>query len=96
MQNAKVRQFILEGGKTVKNQFILETDDGRYFQSYESVIAFIPNNGDKIQLDENYWDYSKTTAKYRNNFLNMDTDTIKKKLNNGEILFAKLNEKADL
>ena len=63
------------GGK-VPNQFVITTDDGEYFQSYDSIIAFRPKGrtGDeatdaKIVLDSKYWDYSKTTGKYRNQFL---------------------------
>lgn len=56
-------------GNDVPNQFIITTEAGRFFQSYKSVIAFIPANSGKVQLDRTYWDYSKTTGKYRNEFL---------------------------
>ena len=54
--------------KPVANQFDIYTSKGRYFQSYDSIIVFKPYNG-KTQLDKNYWDYSRTTSKYRNEFL---------------------------
>lgn len=59
----KVSQF------QAKNQFIVETDQGTYFQSYRSMIAFIPFADSPIVLDERYWDYSVTTSKYLNRFL---------------------------
>lgn len=52
-----------------KNQFIIDTEHGTYFQSYKSLIAFIPRDDSPIVLDERYWDYSVTTSKYLNRFL---------------------------
>lgn len=66
----------------VKNQFVIETDEGLYFQSYNSIIAFKPNDGSPIQLGED-WDYSRTTGKYRNEFLNEVTAETRKKLADG-------------
>ena len=65
----KVRNMVSDKGNDIANQFISTTNKGRYFQSYDSVIAFIPFGNKPIQLDEYYWDYSKTTGKYRNMFL---------------------------
>ena len=66
--NCKVEQFEGRNGP-VKNQFRIFTNKGCFFQSYNSIIAFKPFKG-KIQLDVNKWDYSVTTGKYRNQFLN--------------------------
>lgn len=88
--NCKVKQFEGNNGP-VKNQFIIETGEGRYFQSYDSVIAFIPNNGANIQLDKTYWDYSKTTGKYRNQFLNEDKKETERKINAGIYELVDLN-----
>ena len=52
-------------GRPVANQFIIITSDGKYFQSYDSVIAFKDNEGN-VTLDDYTWDYSRTTGKYRN------------------------------
>lgn len=65
----KVENLESNRGNTIANQFEITTPEGRYFQSYKSMIVFIPNDGRKIQLDKRYWDYSKTTGKYRNIFL---------------------------
>mgnify|MGYP003132017898 CR=1 FL=1 len=75
----------------VPNQFEIMTKEGLYFQSYNSIIAFKDYNGDKIILDENYWDYSKTTGKYRNKFLNEDKKETQKKIKQGIYKLANLN-----
>lgn len=96
----QVRQFLNDRGLPVKNQFIITTPDGEYFQSYSTIIALIPKghsgwkgdkNNPKIQLDANNWDYSQTTGKYRNQFLNETIDETRKKIKSGEYILADLN-----
>lgn len=77
-------------GNKIANQFEVRTSEGLYFQSYESVIAFIPNEG-KTQLDEKYWDYSVTTSKYRNLFLGEDKKETARKIKEGEYILTDLN-----
>jgi hypothetical protein len=86
----KVRQMYTRGGNPAPNQFLLYTPDGTYFQSYNSTIAFRDHNG-KIQLDENTWDYSRTTGKYRNEFLGEYKDMTKDKILSGEYQLTNLN-----
>jgi hypothetical protein len=64
----KVRQMRSNNGNAIANQFEIRTNKGVYFQSYNSIIAFWNNKG-QIFLDRYYWDYSRTTGKYRNQFL---------------------------
>ena len=90
LQQTKVSQFDGRNG-AVKNQFIIATEAGIYFQSYDSVIAFKPTNGGKIQLDSEYWDYSMTTGKYRNQFLGEDKKTTEAKIKAGEYILTNLN-----
>lgn len=66
----KVKNMTSNNGNDIANQFEIRTENGVYFQSYDSIIAFRPYGNKKIQLDKNFWDYSKTTSKYRNMFLN--------------------------
>jgi hypothetical protein len=87
--NCKVEQFEGRNG-AVKNQFILRTDKGNYFQSYNSMIAFKPFSG-RIQLDFKFWDYSVTTGKYRNQFLNESKKETEAKIKNGEYELTDLN-----
>lgn len=86
----KVENLESSSGNTIANQFEITAPEGRYFQSYKSMIVFIPNKG-KVQLDKTYWDYSKTTGKYRNIFLGEDKKTTEKKIASGEYELTDLN-----
>ena len=77
-------------GNQVPNQFIIWTDEGKYFQSYRVIIAFIDNNG-KVSLDEYYWNYSRTTSKYRNIFLKENTEQTRYSIKTGEYKLKNLN-----
>lgn len=77
-------------GGTVANQFIITTPEGRYFQSYDTVIAFVDNDG-KVTLDKGNWDYSATTSKYRNVFLREDTKETKARIKDKTYKLANLN-----
>lgn len=56
-------------GREVPNQFIIGLGaECVMFQSYNVVVAKKEKN--QIILDENYWDYSRTTLKYLKIFLN--------------------------
>jgi len=86
----KVYNMTSPNGNKVANQFEIYTKKGKYFQSYNSIIAFIDNNG-KVFLDEYYWDYSRTTGKYRNMFLNEVINDTRQKIISGEYKFKNLN-----
>jgi hypothetical protein len=45
----------------------------------------------RIRLDETYWDYSKTTGKYRNLFLGETKSETEKKIKSGEYILTNLN-----
>lgn len=83
-----VEQFEGNNG-VVKNQFEIQTDIGVVFQSYSSIIA--AKVGGNIYLDENKWDYSTTTGKYRNIFLGEDKKTTQKKIDSGKYILVDLN-----
>lgn len=80
-----VENMVSPNGNNVPNQFIITTDNGRLFKSYNSNIAFIPNDGGKIILGED-WDYSATTSKYRNIFLGESKKETLAKLKSGEYI----------
>jgi len=86
----KVSNLISKSGNNVANQFEILTDTARFFQSYDSIIAKVDYDNN-ITLDSHYWDYSRTTSKYRNIFLNMSTDDIKKGIKLGKIKLDNLN-----
>ena len=77
-------------GNKVANQFEIYTDEGKYFQSYRSIIAFKDNKG-QVFLDDYYWDYSRTTSKYRNMFLNEGINDTREKIKSGEYKLKNLN-----
>ena len=87
----KVSNMISSRGNTVPNQFIIKTDKGNYFQSYKTIIALIENNPNKIILDNNALNYSKTTSKYLYQFLDMKKDEILLKIGEGKIILKDLN-----
>ena len=91
----KVKNLISNSGNPVANQFIIEHQNHIYFQSYESIIAKKSNVGTSlyyVQLDKKFWNYSKTTSKYRNQFLNETTKETQAKIDNGQYMLTNLNE----
>lgn len=56
--------------RPVKNQWIITRPEGKYFQSYNSLVAFIPNDKrKKILLDAATWKCSLTTTRFLDWFL---------------------------
>lgn len=93
MRTIKVQQMTSpKTGDVVANQFKIFTPKGVYFQSYDSIIAFKPNDKRRIQLDSYYWDYSRTTGKYRNQFLNEGIAETRAKIESKEYLLTNLNK----
>lgn len=58
-------------GRSVANQFVIEDTDNNItvFQSYQSPIVKIDWGQQTITVYRD-WDYSQTTGKYRNMFMN--------------------------
>ena len=90
MKTIKVQNLTSSNGNDVPNQFEIRTEEGVYFQSYSSIIVFVPNEG-KIQLDMNKWDYSQTTGKYRNQFLGETKSETQRKIDKGVYELVDLN-----
>lgn len=120
----KVKNMTSKNGHAVPNQFIITTDIGQYFQSYDVIVLFWPNHNrpagmavgshrtqafykmsgnrslrecglsetPKIYLDENYWNYSNTTGRYRNQFLNETIRETQAKIKSGEYMLVNLNK----
>lgn len=77
--------------REVANQFEIRDGQGNiYFQSYNSIIVKIDSSG-KTFLDSRYWDYSKTTGKYRNQFLGETKKETEQKIKKGEYILTNLN-----
>ena len=79
-------------GNKIANQFIIYDGDIWYFQSYKSIIVMKDNLNNKIYLDSTFWNYSNTTAKYRNKFLNEKINNTRKKLREGVYILTDLNK----
>ena len=85
-----VTNMVSNKGNKIANQFIIYTTEGCIFQSYNSTIVKIDSG--KTYLDINKWDYSKTTGKYRNIFLNENKKQTEEKIKNGEYILTDLNK----
>ncbi len=79
-------------GNSVPNQFEILTEEGIYFQSYKTVIAFKSYDNDDIVLDQDKWDYSQTAARYRNMFLGETKKETEAKIKSGEYKLGDLNK----
>lgn len=89
MERIRVRNMESYNGNFVANQFIIEMDGKRIFQSYNSVIAVIEYG--RVTLDKYYWNYSKTTGKYRNIFLGEGIEETRRKIHEGIYHLENLN-----
>lgn len=69
--------------------FIITVGKKRYFQSFGSLIA-VENEG-KVTLNRERWNYSKTTAAYRNRFLGVSNKECNKKVASGEYRLRKMD-----
>ena len=84
-------------GKAIPNQFLIQDKGYIWFQSYKSTIGIVtPDN--ILLLDKDKWDYSRTTAKYRNAFVATyfnskyaSRDGIKEGVEDGKIIMTGLN-----
>ena len=91
MRPPRIENMRSRNGNEVPNQFRIFTEEGTYFQSYSTLIAFKPFGG-KIQLDLRAWDYSVTTGKYRNLFLGETKKETERKIASGEYELVDLNK----
>lgn len=89
----KVSNMTSSRGNVVANQFIIFDSEFTVFQSYDSVIVktdFV-DGVRRVQLDESTWNYSVTTARYRNQFLGESTKETQAKIDSGEYILTDLN-----
>mgnify|MGYP000943454427 CR=1 FL=1 len=86
----KVTNLQSNKGNAIPNQFQINTQEGIFFQSYSSIIVKIDNKG-QIFLDEYFWNYSKTTSKYRSIFLDETTKETQAKIDAGIYTLTNLN-----
>lgn len=89
----KVNNMTSSKGNKIANQFILHTPEATFFQSYNSIIVKTTfEDGERVTyLDEYYWNYSRTTSKYRSLFLGENTKETEQKIKEGKYKLANLN-----
>ncbi len=80
-------------GNKVANQFIVHTPEATFFQSYNSIIVKTTfEDGQRVvYLDEYFWNYSRTTSKYRSLFLGENTQETKDNIKSGKYKLTNLN-----
>lgn len=91
--NKAVNQFELTGEFKISHPDYPGTYPGKAFQSYNSIIAVIifVDGKKKVFLDSYYWNYSNTTSKFRNIFLNENKKETEKKIASKEYILTDLN-----
>ena len=89
-----VDNFTSLQGHKVANQFEIKMNDFRIFQSYKTIIAVKNMNTDQVILDRSSWDCSRTTSKYRTQFLGEITNRTRAKVMNGTYILKDLNRDA--
>ena len=79
--------MINSNGNPAANQFVINTEHGQYFQSYDTVIAFKPNTGCTPVLSD-MWDCSQTTLKHLKLFLGTSESKkqLQKRIDNGSLI----------
>jgi len=87
----EVSNMLSSRGNTVPNQFIIIDGDRNttWFQSYKTMIA--KKHDGQLFMDRDAWDYSVTTARYRNLFTGLTTSETKAGIDSGEIKLVDLN-----
>lgn len=98
MNNIKVRNITSNKGNPIANQFEITKYDKHgnpqivYFQSYKSTIVEHRLYNGLIMLDKKYWNYSNTTGRYRNIFLDETRKETEAKIKSGKYKLVDLNE----
>jgi hypothetical protein len=72
------------------NHTVITNNGKRFFSSYNSVIVCIDENG-TMTMDKNKWNFSTTTAKYRNQFTGLTTKETEKQIKDCLIVLVDLN-----
>ena len=82
----KIKKMGIKVSTFAPNQLVIRTEHGAIFQSYDSRVAFRPNDGSTITVGV-HWDYSRTTMKYLGQWLGMNTPDIRKAIKEGSIIY---------
>lgn len=90
-KNKLKNQYIIYGVEIKYKGYVRR---GNVFQSYDSVIVFESFDGRNkiVLLDEHNWNYSVTTAKYRNQFLGCTSEECRQRIDSGKYALVNFNE----
>ena len=102
IKRISVQNMQSQKGNDIPNQFEIFTPEGKYFQSYNTIIAFKPTGAKggitktgvripELYLDKEKWNYSVTTGKYRNIFLGESKKETEAKIKSGVYKLTELN-----
>lgn len=82
-----VTQMINDKGNAAVNQFVITTDEGQYFKSYDTLIAFKPRCGATPVITSS-WCASATTMKHLKLFLgcSLSKAQIQSRINTGSLI----------
>lgn len=83
IKDIEINNIVSNHGNSIPNQYevYIDSTEGTYrcFYSYKSLIL-VCKNGKLIKVGSNY-DYSRTTGKYRNDFLRLNKSTLESYMN---------------
>ena len=92
MRTPKVIPEMSPQGNFLKNQYVIETENGKFFQSYNDVIAYVPKISTLPTLvDVDKMKFSISTQKQTENFLGKTLNEILDLMREGEFLHQELN-----
>lgn len=79
----RVVNLVSSNGNKIENQFMIFFENGTVFQSYDSIVV-IETRGNTYLTSKH--DYSVTTSKYRNLFLDDDSKGVKEGIKGGSYI----------
>lgn len=92
MRTPIVKPVMSPQGNFLKNQYVIETENGKFFQSYNDVIAYVPNLPCLPTLvDVKKMEFSISTQKQTENFLGKTLEQVLFLIEDGKILNQELN-----
>ena len=87
----EIRYFQSYDSMIAKIELFSEKELRHYEDQNHSTLETVITK--KVYLDEKYWDYSVTTSKYRNIFLDETKKETQKKIDNGIYILTDLNNR---
>lgn len=87
-----IRQLETPRGTPAQNQIVVSVKQWSIFFSYSVPIAAINGASNWIALDADAWNASRTTARYRNQFLGFNTREARRRIQNNSIQVLNLPE----